>query len=308
MRRRHLLKGVLGGAGCLVAGRRGWSEPAAAAGFVDAHVHVWTPNTKAYPLAPGFTKAAMQPESFTVEELLAICRPLGVSRVVLIQMSFYGFDNRYMLDAIRQYPGSFSGVAVIDHRQPDLERVIRDLADQGVRGFRVYASRKQAEAWAGDEAMHAFWRHAAAANLAICLLADPDALPVIDRMCIAHPQTPVVIDHFARIGMRTAVDDGSLTRLLGLARFPRVHVKLSAFYALGRKQPPYEDLGSMIRSLRDGFGADRLMWATDCPYQVGPGHGYAASLDLIRSRLDFLSEADRAAILRDTATRLFFPG
>ena len=34
--------------------------------------------------------------------------------MVLIQMSFYGYDNRYMLDAIKMYPGQFSGVAVID--------------------------------------------------------------------------------------------------------------------------------------------------------------------------------------------------
>ena len=27
----------------------------------------------------------------------------------------------------------------------------------------------------------------------------------------------------------------------------------------------------MIRRLRDAFGAERLMWATDCPYQVQTG-------------------------------------
>ena len=33
----------------------------------------------------------------------------------------------------------------------------------------------------------------------------------------------------------------------------------------------------MIRTLRDAFGANRLMWATDCPYQVQDGHTYADS-------------------------------
>ncbi len=72
--------------------------------FIDAHSHVWTPDVARYPLAEGFTVADMTPRSFTAEELLATCRPAGVGRVNLIQMSFYGFDNRYLLDMIAKYP------------------------------------------------------------------------------------------------------------------------------------------------------------------------------------------------------------
>ena len=80
------------------------AEPSAADGFVDAHVHVWTPDLDRYPLAEGFTRGDMQPASFTAAELLAAARPLGISRVVLIQMSYYSFDNRYMLDSIAGSP------------------------------------------------------------------------------------------------------------------------------------------------------------------------------------------------------------
>ncbi|MES2505778.1 MAG: amidohydrolase, partial [Verrucomicrobiota bacterium] len=66
---------------------------------IDAHVHVWTPDTQRYPLAPGFEKKNMAPASFTAEQLFAHCKPEGVSRIVLIQMSFYRYDNRYMLTA-----------------------------------------------------------------------------------------------------------------------------------------------------------------------------------------------------------------
>ena len=82
--------------------------------FIDAHSHIWTPDTKAYPLGPGYRRFSMKPPSFTVAELQANMKQVGVNRVVLIQMSFYGFDNSYMLDAIRKHPGMFSGVAVID--------------------------------------------------------------------------------------------------------------------------------------------------------------------------------------------------
>jgi predicted TIM-barrel fold metal-dependent hydrolase len=62
----------------------------------------------------------------------------------------------------------------------------------------------------------------------------------------------------------------------------------------------------MIRRLRDTYGANRLMWATDCPYQVGEGHTYADSIALIRDRLDFLSAEDKNWILRGTAEKVFF--
>jgi hypothetical protein len=57
--------------------------------YIDAHCHIWTPDVAHYPLGPGFTVEDMKPKSFTAEELLALCRPAGVGRVNLIQMSFY---------------------------------------------------------------------------------------------------------------------------------------------------------------------------------------------------------------------------
>ena len=52
-------------------------------------------------------------------------------------------------------------------------------------------------------------------------------------MCERFPATPVVIDHFARIGVPGTVSEEDLQALVTLARHPHVCVKLSAFYALG---------------------------------------------------------------------------
>ncbi len=299
-------------AGSWLGGRATAAEEAATArgagpdGVVDAHVHVWTPDLDRYPLADGFTKADMQPPSFTAEQLLAADRPLGIARIVLIQMSYYGFDNRYMLDCMAAAPGVFGGVAIVDHEQPDVADTMRALAGKGVRGFRLYTSREKAEAWQASAGIQQMWQTGAEAGLAMCLLADPDALPAIATMCEAFPKTPVVIDHFARIGMRAGIDPEQLERLLSLARFPTVHVKVSAYYALGRKLPPYDDLEPMIRQLRNAYGAERLMWASDGPFQLADGQGYEPSLALIRDRCRFLTQADRDAILHGTAGRLFY--
>jgi len=277
-----------------------------AAGAVDAHVHVWTPDTARYPLAPGFARADMRPASFTPEQIFAHARPAGVSRVVLIQMSYYRFDNRYMLDSIAAHPGVFAGAAIMAEHAPDVRGRMKALAARGVTGFRVHTGEKDIESWLGSPGMAEMWRVAADENLSICLLINPEALPAVDKMCARFPRTPVVVDHFARIGMSGAVERAQLDRLLHLARHPLAHVKTSAFYALGKKRPPYTDLGPMIRECRDAYGAQRLMWASDCPFQVGPGHNYPDSIALIRGRLDFLSASDRAWMLRKTAERVFF--
>src|SRR5262249_17380213 len=94
--------------------------------------------------------------------------------------------------------------------------------------------------------------------------------------------------------------------LCGLARHKQVAVKVSAFYALGKKAPPYEDLRPMIRRVVEAFGTARLMWASDAPYQVVPPHTYRASLELVRDKLAFLKDEGRANLLRRTAERVFF--
>jgi len=273
---------------------------------IDAHVHVWTPDTQRYPLATGSTTANMKPPSFTPEELFAHCRPAGVNRVVLIQMSFYRTDNRYMLEMIARHRGTFSGVAIVDETQADAPETMKALAAQGVRGFRLHTVKAKAEAWLESPAMKKMWTTAADTGLAMCLLTNPDALPAIQRMCQTFPKTRVVIDHFARIGVKGTIEASDLDQLCRIAEFEHTYVKTSAFCALGAKKAPYTDLGPMIRRLRDTYGAPRLMWGTDCPFQVRDDHTYADSIALIRDRLDFLTAEDKQWMLRQTAEKVFF--
>ena len=285
----------------------GRAAPAAANGeWIDAHVHVWTPDVQRYPLAAGFKKEEMKPASFTPEELFAQCKPEGVSRIVLIQMSFYQFDNRYLLDMLAQHRGVFSGVAIVDETKGDVRDTMKTLGAQGVHGFRIYTDKEKAESWAASDGMKKMWSYAAESGQAMCLLANPEALPAVERMCKEFPKTRVVIDHFARIGMKGTVNQGDLDNLCRLAAHENTYVKTSAFYALGEKKAPYTDLAPMIRKLRDTFGASRLMWASDCPFQVQEGHTYANSIALIRDRLDFLTSDDKQWMLRKTAEKVFF--
>ena len=305
--RRQFLRAALLGGGAWALGRAGLGAEAddLEHGCIDAHVHVWTPDTDRYPLAPGFRKEAMSPPSFTPEELFAHARPCGVDRVVLIQMSYYGFDNSYMTDMMAKHPGVFSGVAVID-RDDRPRPTMLALAAKGVRGFRIVPGERPADRWLEGDGMAAMWRCGADRGLAMCPLIDAEYLPAVDRMCERFPATPVVVDHFARIGIDGLMREADLANLCRLARHRNTCVKVSAYYALGKRTAPYLDLGPMIRRVLEAFGPERLMWASDGPFQVMGGHTYRDSIELVRSRLDFLSPTDRRCLLVKTAERVFF--
>ena len=273
-------------------------------GYVDAHAHVWTGDTAAYPLAPGYGVSDMVPPSSTPEELFGHCRPCGVDRVVLIQMSFYGLDNRYMLDAIATYPDALRGVAVVDPHRPDLAEEAQRLRDAGVRGFRVYPGPAPASDWLRDGSYDALFCTAGRLGMAVCPLIDPEYLSAVGWVAERHPETTIVVDHLARVGMRTMAEQ-HIEDLCALADHPNCLVKVSAFYALGARKSPHDDLAPLIRRVYDAFGPGRLMWATDCPYQV-MDETYEDSIGLIRERLDFLGPSDRQSLLCDTAERVFF--
>ena len=280
--------------------------PTLKSGFIDAHIHIWTPDTTAYPLAPGFQPAAMQPPSFTAEECLALVRAHGVTRVVLIQMSFYRADHRYLLAAMRRHPGIFAGVGLVDDAAARPQDAMRALARQGVRSFRIHPGAQTVSAWLASPRLAEIWLCANDNGFTLCPLVGPDALPGLAQLCAKFPQTRVVLDHFARLGVDGQFHEADIAMLTSMAKFPHVYVKASAYYAFGRKRAPYLDFGPMIRRLRDAFGAERLMWASDCPYQIQRGHTYADALALIRDRLDFLSATDREWMLRRTAEKVFF--
>ncbi len=279
------------------------------AGFIDAHVHVWTPDTAHYPLAAGFKKDDMKPATFTPEDLFKHTKPAVVDRINLIQMSFYGFDNSYMLDMMKLHEGVFSGTAIIDPFGKEPERQMSDLAKKGVRAFRIHPklSKEAPEKWLRPEGYAKLFTAAAKNNQALSCLIDPDGLPELDRMCSDHADTPVIIDHLCRIGADGTIRDKDVDALCAMAKHKKVMLKVGAFYALGKKKPPYDDLAPLIRRAVKAFGPERCLWESDCPFQVQGEHTYAASIDLVRKRLDFLSDDDREWLLRKTAEKFFFP-
>jgi predicted TIM-barrel fold metal-dependent hydrolase len=278
-----------------------------AASFTDSHVHLWTHDFNRYPLASEFSPSDMLRTSYTPEDLFRDAAASAVDRFVLVQMSYYGFDNSYMLDAIRAYPGRFRGIAIVDPESKSPAQAMLDLSARGVGGFRIYMESTHPQPVPGHPGYEKMFLCAQESQLAICPLIDPRRLPEIEQQCRRFPRTIVVIDHLARIGVNLPIDEADVRALCALAKYPEVRVKLSGFYALGERRVPHLDMAPLIRRVYEAFGPKRLLWGSDVPFQL-TGEIYEDSISLIRDRLDFLSAADRNWILGRSAEELFFAG
>src|SRR5262249_29361670 len=142
-------------------------------------------------------------------------------------------------------------------------------------------------------------------NQAMSCLIDPDGLPELDRMCRKFPETPIIIDHLCRIGAAGPIEDKDVDALSKMAQHKRVLFKVGAFYALGKKTPPYTDLKPLIQKVVKAFGAKRCMWESDCPFQVVKDR-YQDSIDLVHKHCDFLTAEEREWLLWRTAEAFFF--
>ena len=284
----------------------------AEAKIVDAHVHVWTPDTDRYPLAPG-AEDPWSP-SYTAEELVAQCRPLGVGRINLVQITWYGLDHSYIADVIARDPERFVGTgivpAVTDATLAKPADTMVALAGKGIYAFRLRGKSSRpplgdGPRWLDHPGYDQMFAAGAEHNLALSFLMNPDDLPELDRMCSRFPETPVIIDHMCRIHAGGgAFPNEDVDALCRMARHKGVMVKVGAFYA-GDREPPYLDLLPLVRRIVDAFGPERCMWESDSPLQVRPPHTYEAGLALIRDHAD-LSASDKDQLLFGTAEDFFF--
>ena len=224
-------------------------------------------------------------------------------------MSFYGFDNRYMLDMIALYKDVFVGTAVIDPHADAPERLDERAGEErrcGRFAFIRGLSKQPPAKWLEPAGYSKMFAAAAKNNQAMSCLIDPDACRNSIACAASFRNTPVIIDHLCRIGADGVIADKDVDALCAMAMHKKVLVKVGAFYALGKKTPPYTDLVPMIRKVVKAFGPKRCMWESDCPFQVVK-QPYQASVDLVRKHLDFLTADDRDWMLRRTAEEFFFP-
>src|ERR1700678_1450184 len=101
--------------------------------ILDPHVHVWKHQAQ-FPFAAG---AKVPDYDATPEMLLDLMKANGVAKTVIIQVIHYKYDNRYLADVLKQYPGTFQGVCRVDPVDANAPDHLSELTAQGFRGVRL---------------------------------------------------------------------------------------------------------------------------------------------------------------------------
>lgn len=265
--------------------------------LIDSHVHVWKHATE-FPFAPGAKPPAFD---ITAEDLLGLMTANGVSRTVLIQVIHYRWDNRYLMDVLRRYPGKFHGVCRVNPEDPAAPDHLSELTESGCRGVRLSPDASAKGDWIRGHLMQPLWRRCAELKVPMTLLLPASRLPDTAVWIEKNPDLDVVIDHMADV---PAQDSKQLEVVLKMARYPRVYMKISHMWSLSHQPFPYPDLTEQIIRLRDSFGANRLMWGTDWPI-LQERLSYSQRVLLYRNHLGFLSSAEREEILYKTVQRVW---
>jgi predicted TIM-barrel fold metal-dependent hydrolase len=263
---------------------------------VDTHAHIFRrglklANVRRY--APDYDA--------TLNDYLGMLDRHGIARGVLVQPSFLGTDNSFMLEGLRQTPGRLRGIAVVDPDTPFTE--LKRMNAAGVVGIRLNL--------VGGASMPGFasapWRdllkRVADLGWQVEVHREARDLPQI-LPPLLNAGVNVVVDHFGRPDPTLGVNDPGFRFLLEAGASRRVWVKLSAAYRNGADGAGGKVALTAIPLLRNAFGTERLMWGSDWPHTQ-----FEKSIDYERARkmLDiWLPDPDeRKVVLVDTPTSLF---
>jgi predicted TIM-barrel fold metal-dependent hydrolase len=276
------------------------AAPETALGYriLDPHVHVWVNDPRYH-----WAKETTEPPQVdaTPDMLLELMKANGVARTVLVQFIGYRWDNRYALDSMKRHQPNFMAVCRVNPTDPASPDHLVALTSQGFRGVRLSPSGGASGDWIKSDLMLPLWRRAETLKVPMLVLAPitrmPDLVPLIEKC----PALDVVIDHMADCPIDQPRE---LDKLIALAPFPRVFVKISHTWSISRQPYPWADAQEYVKRLYAAFGPSRLMWGTDWPV-CNRWTTYDKTLSVVRDDMAFLNAEDKSWILSKTVERLW---
>ena len=257
---------------------------------VDAHAQVW--------------QSSGADDEGAVSRLLERMQSSGVERTVLIQPRQRGWDCSYLGSVVKAHPDKFVAVCRVDPTSTGApDALSRWVEKQGFRGLHLSPQRDQPGSdWFDNQArVDPLLQRAARLKVPVCVECDLSASRQLEGVIERHKDIDICIDHVAGV----SVDDPFVVkRLLLLARYPRVYVKLSDIWSRSKQDYPYRDTHDIVWTLYNAFGPSRLLWGSDYP-GVERRVGYAKALSLFREEMPWLADEDRRWIVGKTAFKLW---
>ena len=247
------------------------------AGACDTHLHFYD---HSFPTDP---RAVLRPSDAGPEDYRRFRAELGLERLVVVQPTTYGLDNRCQLRGAAGFGDDVRVVVVVDDQVTDTE--LGRLTELGARGARFHMLPGGAVPW---RMLDTVARKIAPFGWHIQLQLNGRELA--ERFTqLADLPVALVVDHVGRFMPPVEPDHGALTALVALVERGG-WVKLSAPYESSvAGAPDYDDLQPIVETLVDRV-PERLLWASNWPH---PGQPHAPSAPELRALLDrWLPDAD----------------
>src|SRR5262245_51920037 len=280
--------------------------------IIDTHLHVWGDDEKRFPFAHPYEPKFVAPKvPASLGRVVKEMDEYGVSHCVLVQTIYHGWDNRYLAHCLKAHPKRFRGQALIDPTDPKVaekfEEVMKTPGMAGVRFSPIYYKGK--DEWLDAKSSHALWKKAEKLGAVFNFFIASEQLPKLEGMVKRYPKVKVVIDHLARIDLGAKDAEVETKKLLALAKYPNVYVKVSELMVVSpSKKYPYRDVHPLVKKVYQAYGADRLLWGTGFPGATraqADRPSLERELGLIQKEIPFFSVKDRAKILGENAAKLW---
>ena len=235
-------------------------------GACDCHMHVFGQYAK-FPMA---VDRSYTPPEISLARYRDMARALGLSRVVIVQPSIYGVDNRCLAAALQEWGCEARGVVAIDETTTD---GTLDYFDHiGVRGVRINAiSNGRTDPGALAASLGGTASRIQSLGWHIQIYSDLGQIEAAAAAIEACP-VPVVIDHFGLARGSLGVAQPGFKALLRLVRQGDVWVKLSGADRLSKDGSSYSDMAPLVQALSEA-NLDHLIWGSDWPHTPLHSHG-----------------------------------
>lgn len=245
------------------------SKPILTEGLWDSHIHII--EHKKYP----FPKDSKVPQEATMAQALTNAERMGLTNMVFVQLSTYGNDNTWVLDALKELgPARGRGVVAFDPEHVD-SQTLQQWHDLGVRGVRLNL-RSSKIALSKAEIQIVLRKYAEKLrpmkSWSIGLYANMEVLDHVQPL-VSELEVKIVLEHFASpafLPLDPARQPG-WDALKSMMEDSRVYVKISAPY-LFSKDANLKDLESLAKSLLSMRNGEGVVFGSDWPHTQSRGY------------------------------------
>jgi predicted TIM-barrel fold metal-dependent hydrolase len=270
---------------------------------IDAQVHTYERDRPERP----WTAVLAGPPEVTGDDMVAAMDAVGVDGALLVSpYTMYRYDASYALEVHAKYPDRFGLIKPLDANDPEVAETVADWAKTdgavGVRLMIAYSDPIDPDSAGIKRVLDSAARHALPLNILAW-----GQLETADALARRFPDTQIVIDH---LGLKQPFEPpapenpfGDVPKLLDLAKYANIAVKITGACTLSHRPYPYDDIWDPLCRIFDAFGFARCLWGTDWTRAVNL-LTYKQAVEPFRLT-DRISDSDRATLMGGALQKIY---